>query len=101
SSEAPSGSIFALPTYFFVVSASLLVIVALVKAFVFLHQPLIGQFTPTVRAIEPLSIFIILRSFATGCSAMTGVEAISNGIPIFRKPETRNATITLTWMALI
>jgi amino acid transporter len=96
-----SGSIFALPTYFFVVSASLLVIVGLVKAYVFLHQPLIGQFTPTVQAIEPLSIFVILRSFATGCSAMTGVEAISNGIPIFRKPETRNAAITLTLMALI
>ena len=96
-----SGSIFALPTYFFVVSASLLIVVGLVKAYVFLHQPLIGQFTPTVQAIEPLSIFIILRSFATGCSAMTGVEAISNGIPLFRKPETRNAAITLTWMALI
>src|SRR6266478_4873758 len=96
-----SGSIFALPTYFFVVSACLLIVVGLVKAYVFLHQPLIGQFTPTVQAIEPLSIFIILRSFATGCSAMTGVEAISNGIPIFRKPETRNAAITLTWMAMI
>src|SRR2546421_6223462 len=96
-----SGSIFALPTYFFIVSASLLIVVGLVKAYVFLHQPLIGQFTPTVQAIEPLSIFVILRSFATGCSAMTGVEAISNGIPIFRKPETRNAAITLTWMALI
>jgi amino acid transporter len=96
-----SGSIFALPTYFFVVSASLLIVVGLVKAYVFLHQPLIGQFTPTVQAIEPLSIFVILRSFATGCSAMTGVEAISNGIPIFRKPETRNAALTLTWMALI
>src|SRR3989440_7719964 len=96
-----SGSIFALPTYFFVVSASLLIVVGLVKAYVFLHQPLIGQFTPTVQAIEPLSIFVILRSFATGCSAMTGVEAISNGIPIFRKPEPRNAAITLTWMAVI
>src|SRR5437773_5198921 len=96
-----SGSIFALPTYFFVVSASLLIIVGLVKAYVFLHHPLIGPFTPTVQAIEPLSIFIILRSFATGCSAMTGVEAISNGIPIFRKPKTRNAAMTLTWMALI
>ena len=96
-----SGSIFALPTYFFIVSAALLIIVGLVKAYVFLHQPLIGQFTPTVQAIEPLSIFLILRSFATGCTAMTGVEAISNGIPIFEKPETRNASITLTWMSVI
>src|SRR5262252_1107511 len=96
-----SGSIFAFRTYFFVVSASVLIIVGLVKAYVFLHQPVIGQFTPQVPAIEPLTIFVILRSFATGCSAMTGVEAISNGIPIFRKPETRNAALTLTWMALI
>src|SRR5215472_16348582 len=85
-----SGSIFAFPTYFFVVSASVLIIWGLIKAYVFLHQPVIAQFTPTVPAIEPLSILVILRSFATGCSAMTGVEAISNGIPIFRKPETRN-----------
>ncbi len=96
-----SGTIFALPTYFFVVSATLLIVIGLIKAYVFLHQPLIGQFTPTVQAIEPLSIFVILRSFATGCAAMTGVEAISNGVPIFRKPETRNAAITLTWMAVI
>ncbi|GCE21385.1 APC family permease [Dictyobacter kobayashii] len=96
-----SGTIFALPTYFFIVSALLLIGVGLTKAYVFNHQPLIGHFVPTVQAIEPLTIFVLLRSFATGCSAMTGVEAISNGIPIFRKPETRNASITLTWMACI
>jgi amino acid transporter len=96
-----SGSIFALPTYFFIVSASLLIIVGLIKAYIFLHQPLIGTFTPAVQAIEPFSLLIILRSFATGCTAMTGIEAISNGIPVFKKPETRNASITLTWMAVI
>ena len=95
-----SGSIFALPTYFFIVSASLLIIVGLVKALVIQHQPVIGNYT-YVGAIEPLSIFLILRAFATGCSAMTGVEAISNGVPAFQKPETRNASITLTWMAVI
>ena len=76
-----SGSIFALPTYFFVVSASLLIVVGLVKAYIFLHQPLIGQFTPTVQAIEPLSLLIILRSFATGCTAMTGIEAAEKKVP--------------------
>jgi amino acid transporter len=95
-----SGSIFALPTYFFIGSALLLIAVGLVKAFVFQHQPVIGQYA-YVKAIEPLSIFLILRSFATGCSAMTGVEAISNGVPAFQKPETHNASITLTWMAVI
>jgi amino acid transporter len=96
-----SGSIFAFPTYFFIVSASLLIIVGLIKAYIFLHQPLIGAFTPAVQAIEPFSLLIILRSFATGCTAMTGIEAISNGIPVFKKPETRNASITLTLMAVI
>ena len=96
-----SGTVFAFPTYFFVVTAMLMIIVGVVKAFVFQHQPFIADFVPQVQAVEPLSIFLILRSFATGCSAMTGVEAISNGIPAFKKPETRNAATTLTWMAVI
>ena len=95
-----SGSIFAIPTYFFVVTAVLLIVVGLVKAYVFKHQPLIGTFR-YVGVNEPLSLFLILRAFATGCSAMTGVEAISNGVPAFEKPETRNASTTLTWMAVI
>ena len=95
-----SGSIFALPTYFFIASALLLIVVGLFKAFVLHHQPVIGDYAP-VQATEPLSLFLILRSFATGCSAMTGVEAISNGVPVFEKPETRNAATTLTWMAVI
>src|SRR5205823_11804947 len=60
-----------------------------------------GQFHYATRAVEPLGLFLILRAFASGCSAMTGVEAISNGVPAFKKPETRNAAITLTWMAVI
>ncbi len=95
-----SGSIFAIPTYFFVATAILLIVVGLVKAYIFKHQPVIGTF-PYVAANEPLSLFLLLRAFATGCSAMTGVEAISNGVPAFKKPETRNAAITLTWMAAI
>jgi amino acid transporter len=95
-----SGSIFALPTYFFIASALLLIGVGLFKAFVLHHQPVIGDYAP-VQATEPLSLFLLLRAFATGCSAMTGVEAISNGVPAFEKPEARNAAMTLTWMAVI
>lgn len=95
-----SGTIFALPTYFFVGSALILILVGLLKVSVFHQQPPATQFAP-VNPIEPLSLFLILRAFATGCSAMTGVEAISNGIPVFKKPETRNAATTLTWMAVI
>ncbi|HXZ05918.1 MAG TPA: APC family permease, partial [Ktedonobacteraceae bacterium] len=95
-----SGTIFALPTYFFIGSALLLIVIGLFKALVIHHQPIIGTYA-YIPAVEPLSIFLILRAFATGCSAMTGVEAISNGVPAFQKPETRNASTTLTWMAVI
>ena len=95
-----SGSIFAIPTYIFILSALLLIIVGCFKSFFVQHNPVIGNFQ-FAKVTEPLSLFLILKSFAAGCSAMTGVEAISNGVPAFKKPETRNARTTLTWMAVI
>src|SRR5437016_2275910 len=95
-----SGSIFAIPTYIFIGSALLLIIVGSVKTFFIQHDPIIGTFPP-VPATESLTLFLILRSFAAGCAAMTGIEAISNGVPAFKRPETRNARTTLTWMAVI
>ncbi|HLJ32094.1 MAG TPA: APC family permease, partial [Ktedonobacteraceae bacterium] len=95
-----SGSIFAVPTYIFIASAILLIVVGCFKSFVFQHNPLIGSFR-YAQTTEPLSLFLILRSFAAGCSALTGTEAISNGIPAFKKPEARNAATTLTWMVVI
>src|SRR6266568_3915384 len=95
-----SGSIFAIPTYIFIASALLLIIVGSVKSFFIQHDPIIGTFPP-VQATESLTLFLILRSFAAGCAAMTGIEAISNGVPAFKKPEARNARTTLTWMAVI
>src|SRR6266852_3263026 len=95
-----SGSIFAVPTYIFIGNALLLIGVGFFKSFVLQHNPVIGHFQ-YVAATEPLSLFLILRSFAAGCAAITGTEAISNGIPAFKKPEARNAATTLTWMAMI
>jgi amino acid transporter len=95
-----AGSVFAIPTYLFIGSALLLILVGCLKAFLLHHQPLLGHFPP-VAPVEGLGLFLILRSFAAGCSAMTGVEAISNGIPAFKRPEARNAAITLTWMAVL
>ncbi len=95
-----SGSIFAIPTYIFIGSALLLIIVGVIKSFFIQHNPIIGTF-PYSPAAESLTLFLILKSFAAGCSAMTGVEAISNGVPAFKKPEARNARATLTWMAVI
>ena len=74
--------------------------VGVLRAFVFHHRSLIGQFV-YVKTTEPLPLFFLLRSFATGCSAMTGVEAISNGGPAYRKSEARNVAITLTWTTVM
>jgi amino acid transporter len=95
-----SGSIFAIPTYIFIGSALLLIIVGSIKSFFIQHDPIIGNFQ-YAPATESLTLFLVLRSFAAGCAAMTGIEAISNGVPAFKKPEARNARITLTWMAVI
>lgn len=95
-----SGSIFAIPTYIFIASALALIVVGLFKIYVLHYQPVHVAFVPS-PATESLSLFLLLKSFAAGCSAMTGVEAISNGVPAFKKPETRNAAITLTAMALV
>lgn len=95
-----SATIFAIPTYLFVGSALLLIVVGGIKIFFFEHHALFGNF-PQVKAMEPLSLFLVLKSFSAGCAAITGTEAISNGIPAFRKPEARNASITLRWMAVI
>lgn len=95
-----SGSVFAIPTYFFVFSAVLMIVVGLFRSYVLEHHPFIGSF-PHVNGVAPLGLFLILRAFASGCSAMTGTEAISNGVPAFKKPEARNARTTLIWMATI
>ncbi|WP_245994084.1 APC family permease [Tengunoibacter tsumagoiensis] len=96
-----SGSFFAIPTYFFIVCAFALILMGLIKGYVFDHQPIIAAFPANPNPATPLTFFLILRAFASGCSAMTGVEAISNGVPAFQKPETKNAAKTLTAMALI
>jgi amino acid transporter len=93
-----SGRIFAVPTYFFIVSFGILLVEGFFRLAV---GSLPATPPPALRAVEGLTAFLVLRAFASGCTAMTGVEAISNGIPAFRPPESRNAAITLGWMAVI
>jgi amino acid transporter len=93
-----SGRIFAVPTYFFIVSFGVMIL----EGFYRLATGSLPQApAPAVASTETLTWFLILRAFSSGCTAMTGTEAISNGIPAFRQPESRNAAITLGWMALI
>ncbi len=98
-----SGTIFAVPTYFFMLS-----VLALIGVGFFQYttgtlaalEPAEGPH-PVTAATETLSLFFILRAFSAGCTALTGVEAISNGIPAFKKPESDNAGKTLIAMVLI
>ena len=95
-----SGRAFAAPTYLFIIAFGLLLIGALTRLATGRIQPL-SLPEEIASASHPVTLWLLLRSFAAGCTALTGVEAISNGVPAFRPPESRNAGITLTWMATI
>jgi amino acid transporter len=92
-----SGRIFAAPTYFFIVMMFLLLGIGIVKGLMGdLHPlPIPPDVAETTGAI---GLFLILHAFASGGAAVTGVEAISNGVPAFKPPEWRNARTTLMWM---
>lgn len=99
-----SGSLFALPTYAFLVTFLLMI------GYGFLHYFTYGGAAPVPTEggalaigykLQPVTLFLLLGAFSNGCSALTGVEAISNGVPAFEQPESKNAAITLVWMAVL
>lgn len=93
-----SGTVFSLPTYLFIFSCLSLLLTGTFRIF----SGSLMATAPVLHEIYPsLPLFLILKAFSSGCAALTGVEAISNGIPAFRKPESRNAQITLLWMVAI
>jgi len=97
-----SGNIFAIPTYLFVVSALLMIGIGMYRAIILGEgaapaTPLPGAPNP----LQPLGLFLILRAFASGSVALTGTEAITNGVPAFKPPESKNAAATLTAMAIL
>jgi amino acid transporter len=95
-----SGTIFAAPTYLFIFSFLLMIIAGVVRAFT--HGGLLNPTPPpTLPATQNLSLFLLLTAFSSGCAGITGVEAISNGVPAFKPPESRNAARTLVWMVTI
>jgi len=94
-----SGTIFSIPTYLFVISISTMIIVGLFKAFSGTLHPISPP--PVLQVAQPVTLWLILRSFSAGAVAMSGTEAISNGVPAFQKPESKNAARTLTWMAAL
>jgi amino acid transporter len=94
-----SGRLFSLPVYAFIAMVALLVgfgLVDLVLRHGFHPDPM-----PPVKAVAPLGLFLILRAFSSGCSAMTGIEAIANGVKVFREPSEVNARATMAAMGVI
>jgi amino acid transporter len=97
-----SGRAFAVPTYFFVVSMYVTVGVGLFRYFTGSLGAVVNPPpTEALRSLQTITPFLILHAFANGTSALTGVEAISNGITAFKEPRMRNAGLTLIWMASI
>jgi amino acid transporter len=97
-----SGNIFAIPTYLFVGSALLMIAIGVYRIVVLGEHaappsPLPGAPDP----LEPLGVLLIIRAFASGSVALTGTEAIANGVPAFKPPEARNAATTLTVVAVL
>ena len=94
-----SGSIFALPTYLFIAGLSAMLLVGILRL---LTGTLITNTPPPeLQIAQPLTLWLVLRSFSAGAVAMSGTEAISNGVPAFKPPESRNAATTLTIMATL
>ena len=100
-----SGSLFAAPTYAFLISFLFMIGYGLFSYYMY------GGAAPVPSAeaikiaegykLQPLTLFLLLGAFSNGCAALTGIEAISNGVPAFKKPEAQNAATTLVWMALL
>lgn len=94
-----SGQFFAIPTYLFIGTLTAMLGVGAI-------QILLGHATrveplPSLAPTEPLTLFLLLRAFSSGCTALTGVEVISNGVSAFKKPEPKNAAFTMIGMAVI
>jgi amino acid transporter len=100
-----SGALFAAPTYVFIFSFLAMI------GFGLFHYSVYGGAAPIPTteelktaegySLQPLTVFLLLGAFSNGCAALTGIEAISNGVPAFKKPEARNASATLVWMAIL
>jgi amino acid transporter len=100
-----SGTLFATPTYVFLVSFLFMI------GYGLFHYWVYGGAAPVPSAeqlktaegyrLQPLTTLLLLGAFSNGCAALTGIEAISNGVPAFKKPEAQNAAMTLVWMAVL
>ena len=94
-----SGKIFAAPTYVFVVSILAMVTWGVGGALFGLLR--VTPYAPHAPGLEGIGLFLFLRAFSAGCTALTGVEAVSDGVPAFKPPEAPNARIVMAWLGAI
>jgi len=93
-----SARVFVMPTYFFIFIVFLIILTGLARLLFGSLPSGIPAPIPATTAAQGLTAFLILRAFASGCTALTGVEAISDGVPVFKPPEGVNAGKTILWM---
>jgi len=101
-----SGAAFAGPTYFYIIMLIILIITGFYRIFVQHVGPipesmLSDEARDIAKGTSSLGLFMLLRAFSSGAVALSGVEAVSNGVPAFEKPESKNASTTLVWMGAI
>ena len=97
-----SGKFFAVPTYFAIGALGLMVVLGTIQSLVGPGAVPIAPPTTTGQdSLDGATLFLTLRAFAAGCSAVTGMEVISNGVKAFREPESKNAATTMIWMSAI
>jgi amino acid transporter len=102
-----SGRLFAVPTYLYTISLGLLLLVGLVRSYTGSLDPLppdrgaLDELTEHGALLGSVTALALMRAFSSGAVALSGIEAISNGVPSFRRPESKNAAITLVWMGVI
>jgi amino acid transporter len=102
-----SGRLFAGPTYISVFALFTLIVAGLLRSYLGelgvlpVNEEALNEITDNGALLTGTTALIMLRAFSSGAVALTGVEAIADGVPAFRRPESRNAAITLTWMATI
>ncbi len=93
-----TGTMMAIPVYFFLFSYLAMLAFGVVRALLEGPVPFAATAPPPT---QPVSTFLLLHTFAAGCTALTGIEAISNGVPAFRPPQSKNAGLTLLLMAFL
>ncbi len=95
-----SGRLFALPTYLFIGGFLVMLAVGLVR-YVWQGAPEVASHPPQAEVLSSVGAFLLLRAFASGAVALTGIEAVSDGVIAFKPPEVKNARVTLVWLGAI